>query len=193
MPGKPDAAEENRRLLAGLSRYRTPRLILTPPINELRATVKVIFQDHLLLVPASDSENMLPIDHSAAFRGEHEVLRHALRHHWHPYLFEGYELSIFMLSACAFTIFIFDSSSGAVWLIPSAIDRRAFERKRSARMTFTSRVLNPVIGIHWDRYNRSGAFTFKEMIKGDRPPLTPALVIEGLKHQDSRNVQTLEV
>ena len=48
----------------------------------------------------------------------------ALRRHWQLYIFEGLELAAFMLSACIFTVLLFDPSLPAVQLIPSPAVRR---------------------------------------------------------------------
>ncbi len=53
-------------------------------------------------------------------------LFYALKHNWLLYACEATELALFMLSACAFTIFLFDPSWPAFHLLPSAIIRRAF-------------------------------------------------------------------
>lgn len=44
---------------------------------------------------------------------------------WSLYVFEGLELAIFMLSACASTVFLFDPAYPALHLLPSAVLRRA--------------------------------------------------------------------
>lgn len=72
-----------------------------------------------------------------------------LREHWFLYVFEGLELSIFMLSACAFTVFLFAPSAALVQLIPSAIERRAF---MGIAMGLTA-----VLIIHSPMGKRSGA------------------------------------
>ena len=48
------------------------------------------------------------------------------KRNWHLYVFEGAELALFMLSACAFTVFLFDPSCPALQLFPSAVVRRIF-------------------------------------------------------------------
>jgi aquaporin Z len=73
----------------------------------------------------------------------------ALRKHWFLYAFEGLELSIFMLSACAFTVFLFDPSSATIGLIPSAIERRA--------LMGIAMGLTAVLIIHSPMGKRSGA------------------------------------
>lgn len=50
----------------------------------------------------------------------------ALRRNWPLYIYEAIELALFMLSACAFTVFLFDPSSPAFHLFPSGIVRRVF-------------------------------------------------------------------
>ena len=52
-------------------------------------------------------------------------LFYALKHNWPLYAFEATELALFMLSACTFTIFLFDPSWPASHWFPSAIIRRA--------------------------------------------------------------------
>lgn len=51
--------------------------------------------------------------------------RGAFERNWPLYMFEAIELALFMLSACAFTVFLFDPSYRAQQLIPSAILRRS--------------------------------------------------------------------
>src|SRR5258708_13046433 len=48
-----------------------------------------------------------------------------LKRNWPLYVYEAIELALFMVSACAFTIFLFDPSSSAFRLFPSAIIRQA--------------------------------------------------------------------
>ena len=74
---------------------------------------------------------------------------YVLREHWFLYVFEGLELSIFMLSACAFTVFLFAPSAAIVQLVPSAIERRAF---MGIAMGLTA-----VLIIHSPMGKRSGA------------------------------------
>jgi aquaporin Z len=45
-------------------------------------------------------------------------------HNWRLYIYEGVELAIFMVSACVFTVFLFDPSFPAFRLLPSAAIRR---------------------------------------------------------------------
>jgi aquaporin Z len=52
-------------------------------------------------------------------------LFYALKHNWPLYACEATELALFMLSACAFTIFLFDPSWPASHWFPSAVIRRA--------------------------------------------------------------------
>jgi aquaporin Z len=49
----------------------------------------------------------------------------ALKRNWPLYFCEAIELALFMLSACAFTIFLFDPSWPGFHLFPGAITRRA--------------------------------------------------------------------
>ena len=53
-------------------------------------------------------------------------LLRTLERNWPLYVFESVELAIFMLSACAFTVFLFDPSYPALHLLPRAIVRRIF-------------------------------------------------------------------
>jgi len=53
-------------------------------------------------------------------------LLRTLERNWPLYIFEAVELAIFMLSACAFTVFLFDPSYPALHLLPRAIVRRIF-------------------------------------------------------------------
>jgi aquaporin Z len=61
---------------------------------------------------------------SAATGVSNASLLRTLERNWHLYAFEAVELAIFMLSACAFTVFLFDPSYPAIHLLPSAIMRR---------------------------------------------------------------------
>jgi aquaporin Z len=47
-----------------------------------------------------------------------------LKQNWILYVFEGIELAIFMISACAFTVLLFDPSYAAMRMVPSAAFRR---------------------------------------------------------------------
>lgn len=55
--------------------------------------------------------------HSATLLG-------TLNRHWPLYLFEASELAIFMLSACAFTVFLFNPAFHAARLFPASVVRR---------------------------------------------------------------------
>jgi aquaporin Z len=48
----------------------------------------------------------------------------ALKRNWSLYIFEGAELAIFMISACVFTVFLFDPSYPALRILPNAVIRR---------------------------------------------------------------------
>lgn len=48
----------------------------------------------------------------------------AFQHHWRLYLYEGGELAIFMISACCFTVWLFDPAYPALHLLPSNALRR---------------------------------------------------------------------
>lgn len=72
-----------------------------------------------------------------------------LERNWPLYVFEAVELAIFMLSACAFTVFLFDPSYPALHLLPSAIVRRIF---MGIAMGITA-----VLIIHSPMGKRSGA------------------------------------
>jgi aquaporin Z len=50
----------------------------------------------------------------------------AFERNWHLYSFEAVELAIFMFSACAFAIFLFDPSYPEVRMFPAAAVRRLF-------------------------------------------------------------------
>jgi len=77
------------------------------------------------------------------------TLRRALARHWHLYVFEAFELAIFMLSACAFTVFLFDPTYPALHLLPSAVVRRTL---MGIAMGITA-----VLIIHSPTGKRSGA------------------------------------
>jgi aquaporin Z len=49
----------------------------------------------------------------------------SLKRNWHLYSFEAIELALFMVSACAFTVLLFDPSGVVVRLFPDATFRRA--------------------------------------------------------------------
>ena len=51
-------------------------------------------------------------------------LRAAFRHHWRLYVDEGVELAIFMISACFFTVWLFDPALPILHLLPSSALRR---------------------------------------------------------------------
>jgi aquaporin Z len=71
------------------------------------------------------------------------------RRHWHLYLFEGAELAIFMISACAFTVWLFHPSYPAVRIFPNPAVRRVF---MGVAMGITA-----VLIIHSPMGKRSGA------------------------------------
>jgi aquaporin Z len=48
----------------------------------------------------------------------------AFQHHWRLYLYEGAELTIFMISACCFTVWLFDPAYPALHLLPGNALRR---------------------------------------------------------------------
>jgi aquaporin Z len=52
------------------------------------------------------------------------TLRAGFKRHWRLYVFEAAELAIFMISACVFTVLLFDPSWPALQLIPNAAVRR---------------------------------------------------------------------
>jgi aquaporin Z len=72
-----------------------------------------------------------------------------LKRNWSLYVYEGIELALFMLSACAFTVFLFDPSWPAFHLFPSANIRRAL---MGIAMGITA-----VLIIHSPMGKRSGA------------------------------------
>lgn len=47
-----------------------------------------------------------------------------MQFHWPLYIFEGAELALFMISACVFTVILFDPSTGVPNALPSPILRR---------------------------------------------------------------------
>ena len=51
-------------------------------------------------------------------------LRTAFRRHWRLYVDEGVELAIFMISACFFTVWLFNPALPALHLLPSSALRR---------------------------------------------------------------------
>jgi len=53
-------------------------------------------------------------------------LLRTLERNWALYIFEASELAIFMISACAFTVFLFEPSYPGLHLFPNAIVRRLF-------------------------------------------------------------------
>jgi len=62
-----------------------------------------------------------PIEHVIAMRQPVLVV---LKRNWKLYVFEAIELAIFMISACAFTMLLFDPSRSAMRIVPSAGVRR---------------------------------------------------------------------
>ena len=72
-----------------------------------------------------------------------------LKRNWPLYIYEGIELAIFMLSACAFTIFLFDPSWPTCRLLPSTMIRRVL---MAVAMGVTA-----VLIIHSPMGKRSGA------------------------------------
>ena len=50
--------------------------------------------------------------------------RTAFKHHWLLYVDEGVELAIFMISACFFTVWLFDPASPALKFLPNSALRR---------------------------------------------------------------------
>lgn len=52
------------------------------------------------------------------------ALRVALQRHWRLYVDEGVELALFMISACSFTVWLFNPAFPALDLLPSAALRR---------------------------------------------------------------------
>jgi aquaporin Z len=69
--------------------------------------------------------------------------------HWRLYIFEGIELSIFMISACFATVYLFDPGFPALRLIPSAAARRF--------LMGTAMGATAVLIIHSPMGKRSGA------------------------------------
>ena len=51
-------------------------------------------------------------------------LRTAFQRHWRLYVYEGVELAIFMISACFFSVWLFDPAFPALHLLPSSALRR---------------------------------------------------------------------
>ena len=72
-----------------------------------------------------------------------------LKRNWPLYIYEAIELGLFMISACAFTLVLFDPSSPAFRLFPSAFVRRIF-------MAFAMG-LTAILIIHSPMGKRSGA------------------------------------
>ncbi len=73
----------------------------------------------------------------------------ALGRNWPLYVFEASELALFMLSACALTVFLFDPAYPAFHLFPSALVRRTL---MGIAMGFTA-----ILIIHSPMGKRSGA------------------------------------
>ncbi|HUV68238.1 MAG TPA: aquaporin [Terracidiphilus sp.] len=51
-------------------------------------------------------------------------MRTAFQRHWRLYVYEGVELAIFMISACFFSVWLFDPAFPALHLLPSSALRR---------------------------------------------------------------------
>ena len=60
----------------------------------------------------------------ASTRVSNATLLRTLEQNWPLYVFEASELALFMLSACTFTLLLFDPSYPALHLFPSAVVRR---------------------------------------------------------------------
>jgi aquaporin Z len=73
----------------------------------------------------------------------------AIRHRWHLYIFEGVELALFMISACVFTVILFDPSSPIASLLPDQTLRRL--------LMGISMGVTAVLIIHSPMGKRSGA------------------------------------
>jgi aquaporin Z len=70
-------------------------------------------------------------------------------HNWPLYVFEASELAIFMISACAFTVWLFDPAYAAPQLLPSAAARRV--------LMGIAMGLTAILIIHSPMGKRSGA------------------------------------
>ena len=55
---------------------------------------------------------------------QHPTAAKVFASHWPLYLFEALELALFMISACVFTVVLFDPAYPALHLIPNAVIRR---------------------------------------------------------------------
>jgi aquaporin Z len=88
--------------------------------------------------------------------------------HWRLYIFEGAELALFMISACVFSVILFDPSLGVQNTLPDPVFRRLL---MGASMGVTA-----VLIIHSSMGKRSGAhfnpaitFTYLRLGKISRP------------------------
>jgi aquaporin Z len=82
-----------------------------------------------------------PVPHAGAAEAFHR--------HWQLYVFEGLELATFMLSACIFTVLLFDPSLPAIHFIPAPAIRRL--------LMGIAMGLTAVLIIHSPAGKRSGA------------------------------------
>lgn len=64
------------------------------------------------------------MQNSFASSAKMHPLRAAFQHHWRLYVDEGVELAIFMISACFFTVWLFNPSLPASHLVPGSAARR---------------------------------------------------------------------
>jgi aquaporin Z len=76
-------------------------------------------------------------------------MRNAIRRHWPLYIFEGVELALFMVSACVFTVILFDPSFPVPNLLPDQTLRRL--------LMGISMGVTAVLIIHSPMGKRSGA------------------------------------
>jgi aquaporin Z len=65
-----------------------------------------------------------PLRYLTSVQASDKPLFSVLKRNWHLYVYEAIELALFMISACAFTLVLFDPSSPAFRLFPSAFVRR---------------------------------------------------------------------
>lgn len=76
-------------------------------------------------------------------------LRPTFKRNWRLYVYEAAELALFMLSACAFTVWLFDPAYPALHLLPSAVFRRC--------LMGIAMGLTAILIIHSPMGKRSGA------------------------------------
>lgn len=90
-----------------------------------------------------------PLRYLTSVQALDKPLFSVLKRNWSLYIYEAIELALFMISACAFTLVLFDPSSPAFRLFPSAFVRRT--------LMAIAMGLTAILIIHSPMGKRSGA------------------------------------